>query len=67
MGYHGNKSGIEGIPVGTLRYSYSHIPANRWCATFGHKWRGKEGEEWCITCFHDKKELESGKEETDRS
>jgi hypothetical protein len=61
MGYQGNKSGFDGIPVGTIRSTFSHIPADRWCKTFGHKWRGTEGEEYCITCFIDKKEA-NGKE-----
>jgi hypothetical protein len=61
MGYLGDKSGFDGIPVGKIRSTCSHVPAERWCSCFGHKWRGAEGKEFCITCFIDKKDAD-GKE-----
>lgn len=49
--------GFDGIPAGTIRSPRGNsdldadIPPERWCATFGHRWKSFADGEACITCW----------------
>jgi hypothetical protein len=63
--------GFDGIPAGTIRSPRGNsdfdakIDPERWCATFGHKWKQFSDGEACLTCW--KERAKSAKEPVVRS